>query len=84
MIPQDKAEHLLQLFHGVEITREECKTQALHCVREIMDALNLYDEQTEKYLKDEFGIDYTSCELQNMDSDLRYWYAVEKILMETK
>jgi hypothetical protein len=51
-------------------------------VNEIIDSLELYDELTEQSLKEDFGIDYFSCELQNMDSDFRYWLKVRLELQE--
>lgn len=43
----------------------------------VLDALEEYDNRTEKYLKEEFGNEYFSSELQNMDSDFRYWNKVK-------
>jgi hypothetical protein len=68
MIPTEKAKDLVSKF-GVEV--------AVKVVDEIMDALELYDDFTEKYLKDEFGLEYFSAELQNMDGDFRYWDKVK-------
>jgi hypothetical protein len=63
MIDYDKAIDLKKRFGD----------KAKEVVLEIIDALEHYDDQTEKYLKDEFGLEYFSAELQNMDSDFRYW-----------
>ena len=57
---------------------EISKKMALLTVDKIIDSLNEYDTITEKHLKDEFGLDYFSCELQNMDSDFRYYENVKQ------
>ena len=44
----------------------------------IEDSLEGYDELTEQHLKDQFGVEYFSCELQNMDSDFRWVKALRK------
>lgn len=49
-------------------------------VNGIIKALEEYDERTEKYLKQEFNLDYQSVELQNMDSSFRYWEKLKKEL----
>jgi hypothetical protein len=68
MTPKDRAKDLISKF-GKEV--------ALKVIYEIIDALEKYDELTEQYLKDEFGLEYFSVELQNMDNDFRYWDNVE-------
>ncbi len=92
MTPKQKAIQLLRKMHVTQenaISNEtnisyycmafdiarEC---ALIAVDEIIDALEKYDELTEKHLKDEFDVTYFSCELQNMDSDFRYWEKVKQ------
>lgn len=52
-------------------------------VKNTIDALENYDEMTEKYLEEEFDTEYISCELQNMDGDFRYWSKVYKAIEET-
>ena len=69
MIPKEKANNIIDIFSSKEM--------AIHVVEEIIDALETYDDRTEDYLKDEFGKEYFSCELQNMDSDFRYWSKVK-------
>lgn len=59
-------------------------TVALFVVNEITDALEKYDDFTEQYLKDEFGIEYFSAELQNMDGDFRYWNKVKQELIKSE
>lgn len=59
-------------------------TVALFVVNEIIDALEKYDDFTEQYLKDEFGIEYFSAELQNMDGDFRYWGKVKHELNKSE
>jgi hypothetical protein len=71
MIPEEKAAFLIDAV-GVVI--------ALFTVNEIIDALERYDDLTEQYLKDEFGLEYFSAELQNMDSDFRYWNKVKQLI----
>lgn len=68
MLDYDKA---LQL-------KEKFGDKAKDVVLEIIDALENYDTQTENYLKEEFGLEYFSAELQNMDGDFRYWDGVLK------
>lgn len=70
MIDSNKAIYLKERFGD----------KAKEVVLEIIDALESYDEQTEKYLKEEFGLEYFSSELQNMDGDFRYWDSVYKTL----
>lgn len=66
MIDYDKA---LQL-------REKFGDKASDVVLEVIDALSNYDQQTETYLKEEFGLTYFSAELQGMDGDFRFWHGV--------
>jgi hypothetical protein len=73
LTPLEKAEQLIDNV-GVLI--------ALFIVNEIIDALETYDNFTEQYLKDEFGIEYFSAELQNMDSDFRYWNKVKQEILK--
>jgi len=69
MTPKDKAADLINKFS---------KELAPKVVDEIIDALELYDILTELYLKQEFGIEFFSSELQNMDDDFRYWDKVKQ------
>jgi len=55
-------------------------TVPCNVVDEILRALEEYDERTEEYLKQEFGLEYVSVEKQNMDSTFRYWEKVKKEL----
>ena len=71
MVSEDRAKDLINKF-GKEL--------ASKVVDEIIDALELYDTLTELHLKQEFGLDYFSSELQNMDNDFRYWDKVKKQL----
>jgi len=43
MTPKENAEHLCCLFHGVNISREECKQQAIFCVDEIIKTITSKD-----------------------------------------
>jgi hypothetical protein len=89
MTPKLKAENLVDTYRIILMNEDtECgeeilctvisKKCALIAVDEIIDALEKYDELTEKHLKDEFDVTYFSCELQNMDSDFRYWQEVKQ------
>ena len=75
MIPTEKAKDLVSKF-GKEV--------AVKVVDEIIDALSIYDEFTEQHLKDEFGLEYFSAELQNMDGDFRYWDKVKHKLNKSE
>lgn len=59
---------------------------AKHCakidVQNTINALAYYDDMTEQYVKAQFGVDYTSVELQNMEQDFRYWDKVYKAIDE--
>lgn len=52
---------------------ERAKEVAKIAVRRIIAALEEYDTRTETYLKKEFGQNYTSAELQNMEQDFRFY-----------
>lgn len=87
MTPKEKAEQLVESFMNIKqqkladysrIYHPTAKQCALIAVNEIIDALEKYDELTEKHLKDDFDVTYFSCELQNMDSDFRYWNEVKQ------
>jgi hypothetical protein len=81
MIPKEKAEELVNKYllkTPVGFHIDDAKQCALIAVNEIIDALELYDTLTELYLKQEFGLDYFSSELQNMDNDFRYWDKVKQ------
>lgn len=49
-------------------------------VKEMGKSLDLYDELTEGHLKEEFGLEYFSAELQNMDGDFRWVNKVESLI----
>lgn len=70
MTPEKKAEDLILKFGN---------TMAILVVREILEALEEFDNVTEKFLQKEFP-DFGSFQLQNMDWDFRYWGKVEQIL----
>jgi hypothetical protein len=80
MTPKDKAKELFDKIYKLDNRAwyDTAKQCALIAVDEIIDALEKYDELTEKHLKDEFNVTYFSCELQNMDSDFRYWQQVKQ------
>jgi hypothetical protein len=88
MTPKEKAKELTLKFMKIDSDSEKfdefemklfyAQRCALIAVDEIIDALEKYDELTEKHLKDEFNVTYFSCELQNMDSDFRYWNKVKQ------
>lgn len=62
--------------YTTKVQESNAKQCAKICVEEIIKGLSEYDERTEQYLKEEKGIDFTSYELQNMDSSFRYWNSV--------
>lgn len=70
MTPERKAEDLILKFGN---------TMAILVVREILEALEEFDNVTEKTLQTDFP-DFFSCQLQNMEWDFRYWGKVEQIL----
>jgi hypothetical protein len=80
--PKDKAKALYDKYRPLFFGSVAYKSLAKQCatieVKGIIQALENYDDITEHYLKKEFP-DYFSCQLQNMDSDFRYW---EKVLSE--
>lgn len=59
---------------------------AKHCakidVKNTIEALAYYDDMTEQYVKAEFGVDYSSVELQNMETDFRFWDKVYNAIDE--
>jgi hypothetical protein len=82
MTAKEKANELVNKFRihqPVWEVKDDAKKCALIAVDEILDALFDYDTNTENYLRDEFK-DYASSEVQNMDSDIRYWEAVKQEL----
>ncbi len=60
---------------------EICKNITLLAIDKILDALSEYDYVTEKVLQTEFP-NFYSHNLQNMDSDFRYWYRMREIIQE--
>ena len=76
MKPKEKAEELLDKM-TMEIGKFNAKQCALIAINEIIDALETYDDMTEKHLKREFP-NYLSCELQNMEQDFRYYEQVKR------
>jgi len=91
MTPKEKAKKLIDkyTFQYESVTDENygyitqmlsaklAKKCALIAVDEILEALEEYDKRTENYLKEDFP-DYFSFELQNMDSEFRFWEQVKK------
>ena len=80
MTAKEKAKELfdkmLFCYQG-NIDEYIAKQCALIAIDEIIEALETYDEKTEKHLKEEFP-DYLSCERQNMEQDLRFYEQVKK------
>jgi hypothetical protein len=60
-----------------QLEHETSKKCALIDIENTINALETYDERTEEYLKEEFP-NYLSCELQNMEQDLRFYEQVKK------
>ena len=86
MTAKEKAEDLIKKFtlntrcfsetKGWKDSLYDAKQCALIAINEIIDALETYDERTEKHLEREFP-NYLSCELQNMEQDFRYYEQVK-------
>jgi hypothetical protein len=87
MTAKEKAEELIKKFtfntrcfsetKGWKDSLYDAKQCALIAVNQIIEALETYDEMTEKHLKREFP-NYLSCELQNMEQDFRYYQKVKQ------
>jgi hypothetical protein len=87
MTAKEKAKELIKKFtfntrcysetKGWEDSLYDSKQCALIAVNQIIEALETYDEMTEKHLKREFP-NYLSCELQNMEQDFRYYQQVKQ------
>lgn len=79
LLPKEKAQELYDKYYIVcqEFTEKiQCSIQAKQCalisVYEIIDALEKYDDVNDTY------------ELQNMDSDFRYWDKVKHELNKSE
>jgi len=80
---QTKALQLFQLFYtplfaiteDVQTSKEKAKQGAKDVAKEIMEALEEYDDITEKHLEKEYP-NFASMQLQNMDGDFRWWKGV--------
>ncbi len=59
------------------MTHKSAKKCALIDIENTIEALETYDDMTEKHLKREFP-NYLSCELQNMEQDFRYYQKVKQ------
>jgi nitrogenase molybdenum-iron protein alpha/beta subunit len=83
MTPKEKAEELILKFMKLQepnynwFHSKLAKQCAIIAINEIIDALETYDDMTEKHLKREFP-NYLSCELQNMEQDFRYYQKVKQ------
>lgn len=85
MTPKEKAEQLLSHYNSIlidEISHGGARGYAsykcaLIAVDEIIESLYDYDKNTENHLNNEFP-NYFSCEVQNMESDLRFWDKVKE------
>ncbi len=80
MTAKEKAKELVYKFDDtMEFSTPQrfAKQCALIAVNQIIEALETYDERTEKHLKREFP-NYLSCELQNMEQDFRYYQKVKQ------
>jgi hypothetical protein len=74
---KEKAKELVENFTFNCRECDNAKQCALIAVNQIIEALETYDERTEEHLKEEFP-NYLSCELQNMEQDLRFYEQVKK------
>lgn len=86
-IYEKKANELIEIFREFTPAEEELEYTltvkcAIACVDQIIDALENYDDLVEKDFKEQFGVTFFSCELQNMDTDFRYWSRVKRVLLE--
>jgi len=92
--PKEKAEEIVDRFSeqtykyqpyagATYVTQEVGYEAGIKCaivsVNETISALENYDHHTEQYLKEQ-GVEYFSCELQNMEADFRYWTEVKNEL----
>lgn len=92
MTPEEQASYLIEsmmktshkLSDYSRIYHPTAKIHAIFLVDQIIKSLEEYDDRTEKYLKEEYDMNYSSYELQNMDSNFRYWEEVKRILEEEK
>jgi PP-loop superfamily ATP-utilizing enzyme len=82
MTPKEKAKELIDKHYMEGLSDRQAKECALITVESIIDALETYDDRTEQSLKDD-GFDYFSCELQNMESDFRYWVKVKNEILKS-
>ncbi len=91
MTEEEKAKELIEKFRPLVKTWDcyndeplpddeimaDMKKCALIAIDFAEKILEEYDERTEEYLKHEFGINYTSAELQNMEQDFRFITALK-------
>ena len=80
MTPKEKAKELVDKIDEATtyiLPRHVVKQLATIVVDEVIDSMSEYDNLIEEDLKDEFGIEFYSSQLQNMESDFRYWSKVE-------
>jgi DNA-binding Lrp family transcriptional regulator len=76
--PREKAEELVNTvkkIQGVSGLYPVDKNTVIFMVKEIIKALQDYDDNTENYLREDFP-KYSSAECQNMENDFRYWSEV--------
>ena len=59
-----------------KVNQNEAKHCALIAVNNTIEALQEYDNDIEGHLQ-KVCPDFYSCQLQNMDWDIRYWYQVK-------
>ena len=88
---QIKAKELVERFIQASVVTDDgetfyhpkpfcvAKQCALIAVQNTIDALSEYDKRTEEYLRKQFP-NYFSSELQNMESDFRYWDKVRNAI----
>jgi hypothetical protein len=82
MIAKEEAKKIYDSFYNVYIEDEDehyagtierlAKNFTVFSIKRIIKALEDYDKNTEDYLRQDFP-EYSSFQLQNMESDLRYW-----------
>jgi hypothetical protein len=92
MTPKEKAKEIFDKYYlktksgmdkdfgwvCISLNKGMAKQCALIAVDEIIKSMSRYDDLIEEDLKREFGIEFFSSELQNMDGDFRYWQQVKQ------
>lgn len=81
MTPKDKARQICTDMAGGDSDFSACaevSKYAIIAAKETIEALDEYDNNTESHFKKEYGFEIWSSEVQNMESDWRYWVQVKR------